>query len=100
MTEFTDKLENEYVDNVKSIANLEKRNKELIRDLVKLFHDVAVGDVVKYKDNDYIVQRINLSSWGSYDRTTKPWLYACPKKKNGEWSGAERSLYRDWERVQ
>jgi hypothetical protein len=51
---------------------------------------VKVGDVVvDHRGEQYRVTGIEPKSWGGY------WLMGNPRKKDGEWSRAERRVY-DW----
>jgi hypothetical protein len=101
MTKLTDAgvLENEYFNNVKTVESLRERNQNIIVSLVKLYHGISVGDVVIHRGSEYKITRLGIHDWSIYDRDHKPWVYATPKNKNGEWSKADYCMYSEWGRV-
>lgn len=53
---------------------------------------VTVGDVVKHhRYGDVLVTSVEILS-----STMQPWVKGTPKKKDGEWSTAVRSLFAEW----
>lgn len=100
MMELTDAdvLENEYLDNVKTIKSLQERNINIIISLVKLYYGISVGDVVTHKGNKYLVSRIDTDDWISCNRTHKPWIWVHAIPERGICNFHEFCLYSEWER--
>lgn len=53
---------------------------------------VSVGQIVMHNGKEHRVTEID-ASWAR----AKPWLYGNPKKADGTFGTARRSLYSDWE---
>jgi hypothetical protein len=54
---------------------------------------VSVGDVVVFKGEEFRVASVDPSPYG------KAWVKGNPKKMNGTFGNAVRSLYADWEKL-
>lgn len=58
----------------------------------KLVYGAGAGDIVTHKGTEYRVTRFSMLGHGG-----KPWAHGVSRKKNGEFSAVERTLYSDWE---
>ena len=90
-------LETEYADNISVIKHYIARNKEVVAELVKIYHGVEVGSLVTHKSNIYKVEHVALPEWRpDFDKEHKPWVIGHLKRPDGEWSERTFCLYKEW----
>jgi hypothetical protein len=95
---FVTALEKEYRANLTAIHTLNERNADIINQLVKEVHGIAIGDIVIHKENEYKISLIFQQDWCDSDRIQKPWVLAFALKKDGTWGTKPMTLYSDWEK--
>lgn len=82
------------IDALKSrVGDLRRQLREAEKRLLKAeiaAAPVKIGDVVTYRGTEHRVVEVIPQSWG------EPWVKGNPKKKDGTWGTALRSLYKDW----
>jgi hypothetical protein len=75
-----------------AVVDINTSLKKYREQLARLKFGVEVGSVVSYENVEYRVVAISFNY-------LKPWIVGNPRKKNGEWSKAERNLFSDWKLV-
>ena len=78
------------------LREVHKEIKKLKQEIIAKKHGVSVGSIVSRSGHEFKVTSV-MTEFFSCDN--KPWLRGVMRKKNGEFSTQERSLYNEWELV-